>query len=52
MRTLIVYGALLGMLAASLPANASDCNPGRKDPPPKGKETDSTKDKPVYSPKF
>ena len=52
MRTLIIYGALLGMLATGLPANASDCNPGRKDPPPKGKETDSTKEKAVYSPKF
>lgn len=30
---------------------ASDCNPGRKDPPPKGKEGDTREEKPVYNPK-
>lgn len=31
---------------------ASDCNPGHKDPPPKGKEGASRDEKPVYNPKF
>lgn len=30
---------------------ASDCNPGHKDPPPKGKEGASRDEKPVYNPK-
>ncbi len=31
---------------------ASDCNPGHKDPPPKGKEGGSRDERPVYNPKF
>lgn len=43
---------VLSVFLVTTPVKASDCNPGRKDPPPKGKETDSTNEKPVYSPKF
>lgn len=51
---MLVKCALMTFIFTSYigPVAASDCNPGRKEPPRGSKATDSTDEKPVYKPKF